>query len=253
MIFDLGRGGVFANRPDATFGRRACAAARRSTPARGAVGAGTGAVAGGLQGGVGTASATLPDGTVVGALMVVNAAGLVVDPATGLPWEHDGLRRPTGDERRTLTDHLRAGGRIPSLNTTIGVVATSARLTKAECTKLASTAQDGLARAERPAHSMNDGDTIFTLATGRDDLVLPVADPNFRSSSSRPAALNALLDAAARSSRPPAPTRCCEPPTSAARRPTGPVPERGGTRIPRRGVTPATRFVPRCRNTQVSR
>ena len=197
VIFDLGRGGVFTHRPDATFGRRACASARRTAPRRGAVGAGTGAVAGGLQGGVGTASTTLPDGTVVAALMVVNAAGLVVDPATGLPWEHSGLPRPQAAERRAVVDHLRAAGRIPSLNTTIGVVATSARLTKAECTKVASTAQDGLARAVRPAHSMNDGDTIFTLATGRDDLVLAVTDPNFRSPASRPAALNALLDAAA--------------------------------------------------------
>lgn len=198
VIFDLGRAGRFASRPDAEFGRRAAAAARRTPPRRGSVGAGTGAVAGGLQGGVGTASTTLDDGAVVAALAVVNAAGLVVDPATALPWDAVGLRRPTAAERRALLDHLRTVGRIPSLNTTIGVVATSARLTKAECSKLAATAHDGLARAIRPAHSMNDGDTIFALATGRDDLVLPATDPSFRSTSSRPAALNALLDAGAR-------------------------------------------------------
>jgi L-aminopeptidase/D-esterase-like protein len=198
VIFDLGRAGRFTSRPDAAFGHRAASAARRTPPRRGAVGAGTGAVAGGLQGGVGTASTTLPDGTVVGALAVVNAAGLVVDPDTGLPWDTTGLGRPSAAERAALLAHLRSTGRVPTLNTTIGVVATSARLTKTECTKLASTAHDGLARAIRPAHSMNDGDTVFALATGRDDLVLPVSDAEFRSTSSRPAALNGLLDAGAR-------------------------------------------------------
>lgn len=198
VIFDLGRGGRFASRPDSSFGHRAAHAARRTPPRRGAVGAGTGAVAGGLQGGVGTASTTLPDGTVVAALAVVNAAGLVVDPTTGLPWDTTDLGRPTSTERKALVEHLRSAGRVPTLNTTIGVVATSARLTKAECTKFASTAHDGMARAIRPSHSMNDGDTIFALATGRDDLVLPVSDASFRSTSSRPAALNALLDAGAR-------------------------------------------------------
>jgi L-aminopeptidase/D-esterase-like protein len=198
VIFDLGRAGRFASRPDAEFGRRAAAAARRTPPRRGSVGAGVGAVAGGLQGGVGMASTALEDGTIVAALAVVNAAGLVIDPTTGLPWDAAGLRRPDRVERAALVEHLRTVGRVPSLNTTIGVVATSARLTKAECSKMAATAHDGLARAIRPAHSMNDGDTIFALATGRDDLVLAATDPSFRSTSSRPAALNALLDAGAR-------------------------------------------------------
>lgn len=197
VIFDLARGGRFASRPDATFGRRAAARARTGPIARGSVGAGAGAIAGGLQGGVGTASETLPDGTVVGALAVVNAVGHVVDPATGLPWEARGLRRPTVAERRALVDHLAMRG-APPLNTTIGVVATSARLTKAECTKLAATSHDGLARAIRPAHSMNDGDTIFALATGHDDVTMTASDDRFRSPGTRAAFLNALLDAGAR-------------------------------------------------------
>jgi L-aminopeptidase/D-esterase-like protein len=197
VIFDLGRGGRFAHRPDAAFGRRAAQRARGGGIARGSVGAGTGAVAGGLQGGVGTASEVLPDGTVVGALAVVNAVGQVIDPRTGLPWETQDLRRPTRDERRALFAHLDTA-RPPALNTTIGVVATSARLTKAECSKMATTAHDGLARAIRPAHSMNDGDTVFALATDHDPLVIEAGDDPFRSPSSRTARLNALLDASAR-------------------------------------------------------
>jgi L-aminopeptidase/D-esterase-like protein len=173
VIYDLGRGGVFGNRPDAGFGRRATLAARRRPPAQGSVGAGTGAMAGGLQGGIGAASVTLPDGTVVGAIAVVNSAGSVIDPDSGLPWESRGhlLRRPSRVDRAALDAHwvsLR-----PPLNTTIGVVATSLPLTKAECHKFASVAHDGLARAIRPAHSMFDGDTVFGLSTGRDAHIAP--------------------------------------------------------------------------------
>ena len=133
----------------------------------GSVGAGTGAMAGGLQGGVGTASTTLADGTVVGALAVVNAAGQVIDPRTGLPRFHEQikLRRPSAEQREALVEATR----LPPtpLNTTIGVVATSAALTKPECAKMAAVAHDGLARAIRPVHSMFDGDTIFCLSTGQ--------------------------------------------------------------------------------------
>ncbi len=91
--------------------------------------------------------------------------------------------------------HLTELGR--PLNTTIGVVATSALLTKSECTKLAQVAQDGLARAVRPAHSMFDGDTIFGLATGHGPLLLEGEDEPFRSPSGRAAAVNRLLVAGA--------------------------------------------------------
>jgi L-aminopeptidase/D-esterase-like protein len=169
VIFDLGRGGVFTNRPDDGFGHRACSAARSGAVAMGAVGAGTGAMAGGLQGGVGTASTTLPSGIVVGALAVVNAAGQVISPTSGLPHFYEGiaLRRPPADQRHALIEATTAP-QTP-LNTTIGVVATSAALTKPECRKMASVAHDGLARAIRPVHSMFDGDTIFCLATSRGD------------------------------------------------------------------------------------
>lgn len=186
VIFDLGRGGVFTNRPDAGFGRRAARAARTRPFPTGAVGAGTGARSGGMQGGIGAASTVLDDGTVVAALAVVNSAGSVFDPSTGLPWQPGSvrLRRPPARERQALMRHLAAP--TPSLNTTIGVVATDATLTKAECAKFAAVAHDGLARAVRPVHSLFDGDTIFSVATG----ARPLGE--------RVPRLNAVLEAGAR-------------------------------------------------------
>lgn len=186
VIFDLGRGGTFAHRPDEAFGYRAAKAARSTPAANGAMGAGTGARAHGLQGGVGTCSTTLPNGVVVAAVAVVNAVGSVINPSTGLPWESGSaaLRRPSTSDRKALQAHLDAA--TPPLNTTIGVVTTTARLSKAECSKFAGVAHDGLARAVRPVHSLLDGDTIFGIATGRDE----VDRTNTR-------ALNALLEAGA--------------------------------------------------------
>ena len=198
VIFDLGRGGAVAHRPDADFGRRAARAARSRPERPGAVGAGAGAVAGGLQGGVGSASTVLPSGVVVAALAVVNAAGTLIDPATGLPWETAAhrLRRPATAHRdrvRTVWPPVVT----PPLNTTIGVVATTATLTKAECTRLASVSHDGMARAIRPVHSMFDGDTVFALSTGVHELIAP--EPvGLRAPASRPAMINEILDAAAR-------------------------------------------------------
>jgi L-aminopeptidase/D-esterase-like protein len=170
VIFDLGRGGAFGHRPDESFGERAARAARATPSPLGAVGAGTGARARGLQGGVGTASIILPNGVVVSALAVVNAAGSVIDPATGLPWMlgRVSLKRPVAAERDALRRHMESA--VPPLNTTIGIVATTAALSKAECSKFASVAHDGLARAVRPVHSLLDGDTIFGVSTARDDL-----------------------------------------------------------------------------------
>ncbi len=215
VIFDLGRGGRFDCRPDATFGRRAAERATRGPVVTGAVGAGTGAQAGWLQGGIGSARTELADGTIVAALAVVNAAGRVIDPSTGLPWFHagSGLRRPPASERRALAAYIDSciaealpppasapaephRGGSPPLNTTIGVVACSARLTKAECHKVAQVAHDGLARAVRPVHSMFDGDTIFALSTGRDELPQPVL-PEHLADRARGVALNAVLEAAA--------------------------------------------------------
>jgi L-aminopeptidase/D-esterase-like protein len=169
VIFDLGRGGRFDARPDAEFGFRAARAARSGAEPQGSVGAGTGARAGGLQGGVGSASCVVGDHTVA-ALAVVNAAGSVIDPATGLPherstWTTLALKRPTATERRRIAEVVS----VPppsALNTTIGVVITSASLDKAGAQRLATSAHDGLARAIRPSHLLRDGDTVFGVATG---------------------------------------------------------------------------------------
>jgi putative pantetheine hydrolase len=178
VIFDLGRGGDFATQPDASFGRDACVAADDGPVRQGVVGAGTGARAGGLKGAVGSASAVLADGTTVGALVVVNAVGSCVDPTTGelyavhfgLPGEFPTLAAVCDDDLRAAHDRADAEGRVtgmrPALATTIGVIATDATLTKAQCAKVAGIGHDGLARAIRPAHTMLDGDTLFTLATG---------------------------------------------------------------------------------------
>jgi L-aminopeptidase/D-esterase-like protein len=149
-----------------------------------------------LQGGVGTASVTLPDGIVVGALAVVNAAGQVISPTTGLPRFHEGLalRRPNASQRQAMIDATRTPP--TALNTTIGVVATSAELTKPECRKMAAVAHDGLARAIRPVHSMFDGDTIFCLSTGRHAIAV-TEEPGFRRTDTRAGTLNTLLAAAA--------------------------------------------------------
>lgn len=208
VVFDLARAGRFDHRPTAEFGRRAITAARIRQRSWGSVGAGTGARAGGLQGGVGTASTTIaiPTGSTtesgpavmivqVGAVAVVNANGTAIDPDTALPWAPNRfeLGSVTVRDRARLVRQL--SGKGADLNTTIGVVATSAALSKAEVSKMADVAHDGLARAIRPAHSMFDGDTVFGLATGDHDIGdLPAA---LRSTPSRQGALNLILHAAA--------------------------------------------------------
>ncbi len=218
VIFDLGRGGAFGNRPTAEFGTAALEQAADQTrpPRRGSVGAGTGARAGGLQGGVGMASAkiTIDDQVVtVAALAVVNASGQLVDPATGLPWGGwRGLRRRSAAERAALTAALgpSTSSEIPlntiplntmplntmPLNTTVGVVATDARLERPETSRMAMSAHDGLARAIRPAHALTDGDTIFGASTGT--LELPSVSSGLAPrGASRTVALNRIFAAAA--------------------------------------------------------
>ena len=198
VVFDLGRGGSFGNRPGPEFGRRALRAATRAA-ARGSVGAGTGARAGGLQGGVGMASVTVDvDGTqvVVAALAVVNASGTVIDTVSGRPWvPTTGLRRPDGLDRRRLRAHV-AEASAPAMNTTIGVVATSAALDRAEAGRLAQSAHDGLARAIRPAHGLTDGDTIFGLSVLETELA-PAATGLMRNDGSRAVQLNRIHAVAA--------------------------------------------------------
>lgn len=178
VIFDLPVGG-WDCRPTADFGYRAAGAASDEGPLVGTVGAGVGARAGVLKGGIGTTSTTLPSGVTVGALVAVNSAGDVVDRATGLPWmaaliEEFGLKPPPAAE-------IDAFAQLPSalspLNTTIAVIATDAALTPAGCRRVAIAAHDGLARTIRPAHTPLDGDTVFALATGAVE-VAPAVSPN---------------------------------------------------------------------------
>lgn len=205
-LFDLGRGGDFAARPDAAMGRLAAAAAAEpagaTATARGGVGAGTGALTGGLRAGIGTAGALVDDGVVVAALVAANAAGSAVDPRTGLPYglpcALDGefpLRTPPAEEHRAAQAFLsERAGRPSPMNTVIGVVATNAALGRAEAGRLAAAGHDGLARALRPAHTLFDGDTLFGLATGA--VPLPAAgDP--RGTAARAAALSRIHAAAA--------------------------------------------------------
>lgn len=148
-IFDLGRGGDFTARPTPDMGYAATAAAAAEQDGhdvgRGNVGAGTGALIGQgrFKGGVGTASVTLENGVVVGALAIVNALGL---PFGAVP------RKPG------------SGGGVP-FNTTLVVVATNAILDVAECKRTASASHAGIARALNPSHTLADGDTVFCLAT----------------------------------------------------------------------------------------
>jgi L-aminopeptidase/D-esterase-like protein len=174
ILYDLNVGDPKI-RPTADCGYRAAAAASTGPIAEGNVGAGAGATVGkmagaarAMKGGVGTAAITLPDGLIVAALVAVNAGGDIVDPATGRVVA--GVRTADGKGFADARALLRSGAVAPRTsvgrNTTIGVVATNARLTKAQATKVAQMAQDGLARAVVPAHTPYDGDTIFALATG---------------------------------------------------------------------------------------
>ena len=173
ILFDLGVGDPTI-RPDAAAGYAACAAASATPPAQGSVGAGTGATVGKLfgmaramKGGIGTASVRVGKVT-VGAIVAVNAVGDVRDSGTDRLLA--GLRTVDGARSAGSTDAI-LGGDIPpplqaGMATTIGVVATDAMLTKAQCRKLAQQSHDGLARAIDPVHTMWDGDTMFALATG---------------------------------------------------------------------------------------
>ena len=166
VIFDLPVGG-WECRPTAEFGYLAVEGAGIGV-GTGSVGAGVGARAGVLKGGVGTASMTLDSGVTVGALVVVNSAGDVVDPATGLPWlayqiAEFGLTTPAAGELAAYADRH---GEFSALNTTIAVVATDAALSPSGCRRVAVAAHDGLARTIRPCHTPRDGDTVFALATG---------------------------------------------------------------------------------------
>jgi len=172
VIFDLAVGDASV-RPDKSMGYNACQGASKNFRAEGLIGAGCGATVGKLlgmefcsPGGVGTASLKLAENVWVGALSVVNALGEVVDENGNTI---AGIRNPDGDGFLSSLDVLQKNSGdfgFHSTNTTLCVVATSAKLTKESATKVAQMAQDGLGRAIRPAHTMHDGDIVFALSTG---------------------------------------------------------------------------------------
>jgi L-aminopeptidase/D-esterase-like protein len=170
VIFDLGIGDPAA-RPDAVMGYAACANASADPVQEGSVGAGTGATVGKVlgpegatKGGLGSWSIRLFDGTIVGALVVVNALGDVIDEnGTVLAGCRDDAGRLAGAARTLLE---RPPHTAFATNTTLAVVATSATLTKAQAWRLAVQGHAGLSRAIVPSHTLFDGDTVFALATG---------------------------------------------------------------------------------------
>ncbi len=184
ILYDLGLGRADV-RPDSAMGALAAASAASDPPAEGNVGAGTGASVGKMFGtalamksGLGTASMDIGGGVIVGAIVAVNAWGDVIDPKTGeiIAGLRSGKVGPLrvgkgnqfADTLAMMKSPIGRGilGFASRGNTVIGAVATNAKLTKAQATKVAQMAHDGLARAIRPAHTMLDGDTIFALSTG---------------------------------------------------------------------------------------
>lgn len=187
ILYDLTVGGKPSVRPTADCGYKAAQGATAGPVAEGNVGAGAGATVGKMggvvehegypggrlgpmKGGIGSAAIVHPSGLVVAAIVAVNSVGDVIDPQTGQVIA--GVRTPDGKGVADVRKLLRAGlmrrsEASPGENTTIGVVATNARLTKAQANRVALMADDGYARAIVPAHTPGDGDTVFALATGR--------------------------------------------------------------------------------------
>jgi L-aminopeptidase/D-esterase-like protein len=173
ILFDLGIGDAKI-RPTAECGYQAVRAATSDPVQEGNIGAGAGATVGKLTGmnhamkaGIGSAAVTLPTGLTVAALVAVNAVGDIIDPATGHVVA--GARTDDGKSFVDVRRLLKAGtlqSRRVGQNTTIGIVATNARLTKVQASKVAQMAHDGFARAISPVHTPLDGDTIFAVATG---------------------------------------------------------------------------------------
>ena len=185
ILFDLAIGSSTVH-PDAEMGYQACLNATTDPPAQGNAGAGCGATVGKLFGmglamksGIGTASAEIGGGVIVGAIVAVNSFGDVLDPASGqilagtrsthlgpIKLGNPGYFANTLETLKGLPGRTIMGLAAHS-NTVIGVVASNAHFDKAATCKVAQMAQDGLARCIRPAHTMLDGDTLFALSTGQ--------------------------------------------------------------------------------------
>jgi L-aminopeptidase/D-esterase-like protein len=177
ILIDLWFGGDPKVRPTAECGYKAALAATSNPVGEGNIGAGAGATVGkmaghkrAMKGGLGSAAIVLPDGLVVAAIVATNSVGDIIDPATGSVIA--GMRTEDGRALVDARKALRAGSLLKSKprageNTTIGLVATNAKLSKAEVNRVALMADDGFARAISPSHTVGDGDTVFALATGR--------------------------------------------------------------------------------------
>jgi L-aminopeptidase/D-esterase-like protein len=179
ILFDLPVGNNARNHPGTECGYKAIAAATTAPVTMGTVGAGAGATVGkmggpgrSMKGGLGSAALRMPNGLIVAAIVAVNAVGDIIEPDTGKVVA--GVRNPDGglaDVRGLLRSGALMQGRGAARpraaeNTTIGIVATNAKLTKTEASRMALMGDDGYARAIFPSHTMADGDTVFSLATG---------------------------------------------------------------------------------------
>ena len=173
VLFDLPVGD-YKSRPTADMGYKACVNASRTESRCGNIGAGTGATIGKalgmgnvMKGGLGTASLIL-DEVVIGALVAVNCFGDIIDQTNGKIIA--GVRNNDGtgfaDTIQIYKDSIAKGVNPLSSNTTIGVIATNAKLSKPQATKVSKMTHDGYARSIKPIHTLHDGDTVFTLSTG---------------------------------------------------------------------------------------
>jgi L-aminopeptidase/D-esterase-like protein len=179
ILFDLPFGGKPQIRPTADCGYKAALAATDAAVVEGNIGAGAGATVGkmgmgrSMKAGIGSSAIALPNGLVVGAIVAVNAVGDIIDPATGTTVA--GIRSEDGKSLADVRTLLRSGALMrraqprPGENTTIGLVATNAKMSKVDINRVAMMADDGFARAITPSHTVGDGDTVFALATGRWD------------------------------------------------------------------------------------
>lgn len=184
-LYDLANGGNKQWGMDTPYRRLAVEALEDATDtfALGTAGAGYGAQAGGLKGGIGSASAVTADGWTVGAIAAVNSVGSVIAPHSkqfwAAPFEIEGEFGALGTSDLAAAHEDWGSAKFnprPRENTTLAVIATDVELTRVECQRLAIMAQDGLSRAIRPAHAPFDGDTVFVLSTGK----IKIEDPTQR-------------------------------------------------------------------------
>jgi L-aminopeptidase/D-esterase-like protein len=175
VVFDLGMN-TTGRHPDRDLGRQACLAASNAPVEQGSVGAGAGATVGkffgleqGMKGGLGSALISAPSGILVGALMVVNALGDIVDPTSNqilAGCRESRTSLDLADADRQIGHLTRLHGFPEGQNTVVGAIVTNVKMNKTQLTKVAQMAHDGLARTVRPAHTQYDGDAVFALSTG---------------------------------------------------------------------------------------